>query len=156
MNAFCPHIVMEIMYDFQGALSKNLFFHPDNIPGTINTAGVSGWKVRFFISTQLGFNSLNILYTGDNRTTQLLVAPSFKMVSIRKRCFREPVQMALGNVETRISFRYTGMHNRHIDILYPGGNTYSMRRNGLIGIAQRGATACLCGRNWRMSIVLEI
>ena len=33
-----------------------------------------------------------------------------------------------GNVATRINVRYTGMYNRHLDILLPGENAYSMRR----------------------------
>ena len=38
------------------------------------------------------------------------------------------VQRVLGNVPTRISVRYTGMHNQYIGILLLGENTYSMRR----------------------------
>ena len=48
--------------------------------------------------------------------------------SIRVRCIRGPAQRVPGNVATRINVRYTGMYNRHLDILLPGENAYSMRR----------------------------
>ena len=66
--------------------------------------------------------------TGDNRWAQLSVAPTFKMVSIRVRCIRGPVQRVPGNVATRINVRCIGMYNRHLDILLTGENAYSMRR----------------------------
>ena len=63
-----------------------------------------------------------IFFTRDNRRSSL------KMASIRVRCIRRPVQRVPGSEATRTSIKYIGMYKQHINIVFPGGKTNSVRR----------------------------
>ena len=80
----------------------------------------------------------------------LSVASSFKMASVRVRCIRGPIKRVLGNVATRISIRYTDMHNQDIAFRFRVKIWTKCTENDLIWIVRQGVTACLCGRNWQI------
>ena len=96
--------------------------------------------------------------TRDNRRTQLYSCVLLDAMFYSWVLFQNGVDSralypgassegSIGSVATRISIRYIGMHKQHIGIVFSGGKTNSVRRNGLIKIAQQGATAFLCGRD---------
>ena len=69
------------------------------------------------------------------------------MASILVCCIRGLVQRVPGSVATWISTKYIGIHKQYIGIVFSSWKTNSVRRNGLIKIAQQGAIAFLCGRD---------